>query len=84
MSLNIKNKEAHKLADQLAKLTGESKTEAVTTAIRERLDRVGQQRGLALADRLIGIGKDCAAHLKKPFRSVDHGDLLDNEKGLPK
>jgi len=84
MSLNIKNKEAHKLADQLAKLTGESKTEAVTTAIRERLDRVGQQRGLALADRLIGIGKDCAAHLKEPFRSVDHGDLLYNEKGLPK
>jgi antitoxin VapB len=84
MSLNIKNKEAHKLADQLAKLTGESKTEAVTTAIRERLDRVGEQRGLALADRLIGIGKDCAAHLKEPFRSVDHGDLLYNEKGLPK
>jgi len=32
MSLNIKNKEAHKLASQPAKLTGESLTEAVTKA----------------------------------------------------
>ena len=40
MSLNIKNKDAHKLANQLAKLTGENMTEAVTNALRERLDRV--------------------------------------------
>ena len=39
MSLNIKNKEAHHLAQELAKLTGESTTEAVTEAIRERLKR---------------------------------------------
>ena len=40
MSLNIKNKDAHKLAQQLARLTGESLTEAVTEAVRERLKRV--------------------------------------------
>ena len=45
MSLNIKNKETHKLADQLAKLTGESMTDAVTKAVRERLDRVRSGRG---------------------------------------
>jgi antitoxin VapB len=84
MSLNIKNKEAHKLANQLAKLTGENMTEAVTNAVRERLDRVRGQRGSGLADRLVRIGKDCAAHLKEPFRSTDHGDLLYDEKGLPK
>lgn len=84
MSLNIKNKEAHKLANQLAKLTGENMTEAVTNAVRERLDRVRCQRGSGLADRLIRIGKDCAARLKEPFRSKDHGDLLYDEKGLPK
>ncbi|PYT75376.1 MAG: PSK operon transcription factor, partial [Acidobacteria bacterium] len=50
MSLNIKNKEAHKLANQLAKLTGENMTEAVTNAVRERLDRVRCQRGSGLAD----------------------------------
>jgi antitoxin VapB len=84
MSLNIKNQETHKLATQLAKLTGESLTEAVTKAVRERLDRVRGQRGAGLAERLVNIGKDCAAHLKEPFRSRAHGDLLYDEKGLPK
>ena len=84
MSLNIKNQEAHKLARQLARMTQESMTEAVTRAIRERLDRVRRARGTGLADRLTKIGKDCAAHLKEPFRSADHGDLLYDEKGLPR
>jgi len=34
MGLNIKNKEAHRLAEELAKLTGESMTAAVTIAVR--------------------------------------------------
>jgi len=84
MSLNIKNEEAHRLASQLAKLTGENMTEAVTEALRERLDRVRNKRGASLADRLLTIGKDCAAHLKEPFRSAAHGDLLYDEKGLPR
>ena len=84
MSLNIKNKETHKLADQLAKLTGESMTDAVTKAVRERLDRVRGGRGSGLADRLLNIGKDCAARLKEPFKTGNHGDLLYDEKGLPK
>lgn len=84
MSLNIKNQGAHKLAHQLARLTGESMTEAVTKALRERLDRVRDRRGSGLADRLLSIGKDCAAHLKEPARSAAHGDLLYDEKGLPK
>ncbi len=84
MSLNIKNKQAHKLASQLAKLTGESMTEAVTTAVRERIDRVRGERNGSLADRLLEIGKDCAARIKEPFRSADHGDLLYDKKGLPR
>ena len=85
MTLNIKNPEAHRLASQLAKKTGESMTEAVTTALRERLDRVEQQKThSSLAHRLLEIGKDCAAHLKEPFRSLSPDDLLYDEKGLPK
>jgi antitoxin VapB len=84
VSLNLKNKEAHRLAAALAKLTGESMTTAVTIAIRERLDRVRRQERLSLADRILAIGKDCAAHLKEPFRSIDHADLLYDEKGLPR
>ncbi len=84
MSLNIKNKETHKLAQQLARLSGESMTEAVTEAVRERLERVRQERGVALSVRLLEIGKDCAAHLKEPYRSIDHDRLLYDEKGLPR
>jgi antitoxin VapB len=84
MSLNIKNKDAHKLAQQLARLTGESLTEAVTEAVRERLKRVQNKHAAKLSARLLEIGRDCAKHLKEPFRSADHGDLLYDEKGLPK
>ena len=84
MSLYIKNDEAHKLAQELAALTGESMTGAVTEAVRERLDRVRGGRSARLSDRLLAIGRDCAARLNEPFRSADHGDLLYGEDGLPK
>jgi antitoxin VapB len=84
MSLNIKNEEAHRLAQQLAKLTGESMATAVTEAVRERLERVRRKHGTSKAERLLQIGRECAAHLKEPFRSIDHGELLYDEKGLPK
>jgi len=82
--LNIKNEETHRLAQELARLTGESMTAAVTEALRERLERVRRERAGGLADRLLAIGKDCAARLKEPFRSVDHGELLYDERGLPR
>lgn len=84
MSLNIKNRETQRLAEQLAKVTGESLSEAVSKAIRERLERVQRERGNALSDRLLKIGKDCASRLKEPYRSIDHGELLFDKSGLPR
>jgi antitoxin VapB len=84
MGLNIKNEEAHRLARELARATGESMTAAVSEAIRERLERVRGNSKKDLVERILDIGRDCAAHLKEPFKSVDHGDLLYDEKGLPK
>ena len=84
MAMNIKNQETQKLARELANLTGETMTAAITEAVRERLDRVRGEHGTGLADRLVNIGKECAAHLQEPYRSVDHGELLYNEKGLPR
>lgn len=84
MSLNIKSDEAHKLVRQLAKLTGENMTEAVTKAVRERLARLRQKPEPELAERLAKIGKECAVHLKEPFRSRDPGELLYDERGLPR
>jgi len=87
MSMNIKSEHAHKLALELAELTGETVTAAVTHALQERLERVRRSRGRKTTNlvELIGeIGKDCAYHLKEPYFSGDHGDLLYNDKGLPK
>jgi antitoxin VapB len=84
MSLNIKNEKTHQLAAELAKLTGESLTAAVTQALRERLERIKGEQGPTLAERLVGIGKDCAARLKEPFRSAGHADLLYDQRGLPR
>ena len=84
MSLNIKSEEAHRLARELARLTSKSMTTAVTEALREHLDRLRRAESAGLADRLLAIGRDCAARLKEPYRSADHGDLLYDERGLPR
>lgn len=49
MALNIKNPETEKLAAEVADLAGESKTQAVTVALRERRERL--RRGETLAQR---------------------------------
>jgi antitoxin VapB len=84
MGLNIKNEEANRLAHELARATGESLTTAVTVAVRERLERLEQHSVGPLSDRLLKIGRDCAAHLREPFLTVEHGELLYDEQGLPK
>jgi len=43
MPLNIKNREVERLADEVAKITGESKTEAVRKALEERRERLAFQ-----------------------------------------
>lgn len=84
MAMNIKNEETQKLAHELSELTGESMTAAVTEAVRERLGRLRAVRGAGMADRLMRIGADCAAHLGEPYRSMDHAKLLYDKKGLPR
>jgi antitoxin VapB len=84
MAMNIKNDETQKLARQLSDLTGESLTAAITEALRERLERVQCTQGEGLAERLLRIGKDCAAHLEGPFKTAEHGDILYDDRGLPR
>ena len=84
MSLNIKNEKTHRLVRELAKATGESMTAAVDRAVRERLERVRRDKKGNLAERLLQIGRECAAHMKEPYLSIDHGEMLYDEKGLPK
>jgi antitoxin VapB len=83
MSLNVKNPEAHELARELAELTGESMSAAVTVAVRERRDRVLAHRSGGLTERMLEIGRDCAGRLPAHVRAIDHGELLYDESGLP-
>jgi antitoxin VapB len=43
MALNIKNLEVERLVDEVAKIAGESKTEAVRKALEERRERLAFQ-----------------------------------------
>jgi len=69
---------------ELARATGESMTAAVDKAVAERLERVRRDQKGNLAERLLKIGRECAAHLKEPYLCLDHGEMLYDEKGLPK
>jgi antitoxin VapB len=81
MSLNIKNPQAHELAKELAELTGESMSTAVTTAIRERIART---RRKGLSDRLLEIGKEFSSRMSEETRNFDIDGELHDENGLPK
>ncbi len=83
MSLNIKDPEAHKLAQELAEETGETMTSAVTEALRERLERVrGKREKRLTVEEMLAIGRRIRSHLKGPV--PDHAELLYDQNGLPK
>jgi antitoxin VapB len=83
MALNIRNAEAERLADELARETGQTKTDAVIAALRDRLARVRRERSKRrLADELEEIAKHCASLPVLDGRSSD--DILGYDKnGLP-
>ena len=84
MALNIRNPEAERLAAALAKLTGETKTEAVVRALRDRLGRLRRERTRRpLADELDAIARHCAALPVLDARPPD--EILGyDDRGLPR
>lgn len=83
MALNIRNRTTEDLAATVAKLTGETKTEAVTRALQDRLDRIRRERaGRNLAEELDEIALHCASLPVLDDRTVE--DILGyDERGLP-
>jgi antitoxin VapB len=82
MALNIKNAEAEQLANQLAALTGESKTAAVLQAIKDRLVIVQQQRQKSgLEERLTEIALHAASLPILDERTPE--EMLYDDQGLP-
>jgi antitoxin VapB len=81
--LNIKNPETDRLARQLAAVTGETLTEAVTRAIRERLERTtGRRRAQTLREEVERIQERVARLEVLDPRSAD--EILGyDDRGLP-
>ena len=85
MSLNIKNEETCQLASELAYLTGETMTGAITLALKDRLEREKRERSVEERLRKMRvISKRCAKLLRQGGPPIDHGELLYDERGLPK
>ncbi len=81
MALSVKNEEADRLARQLAETTGESITEAVLVALRERLEREKRQRGVGR--RLARMAEELATYPVLDHRPAD--EILGfDERGLPR
>jgi antitoxin VapB len=61
MALNINSDEAERLAAELAAETGETLTDAVEIALRERLDREHARHTASMRKRLARLAADVAA-----------------------
>jgi antitoxin VapB len=82
MTLSVKDPEAHRLAQAIAKATGETMTRVVTEALRERYERLQRRRGKASVEELLAIAKRGSAQVKRPY--LEHAEFLYDERGLPK
>jgi antitoxin VapB len=84
MGLNIKNEQTHRLVRKLARLTGRTMTGAVEHAVRKELKEVEAKPGDDKLERILKIAREAAPLWEEPYKSTDHGDLLYDERGLPK
>jgi len=82
MTLNIKNPEATRLIRELADATGESMTQALTTAVRERLQRVRSAADLGEVEAIVD---ELRSRLPAGYLDQDFDSLLyDDATGLPR
>lgn len=82
MTLTINHPEANALAQELSEYMGESITDAVIIALRERLARAKAVGNPSLAEELLELGRKCAALPRLDDRTPD--EILGyNEIGLP-
>lgn len=82
MALSIKTDEADRLARELAAVTHETLTQAVTTALRERLERVRSEQRSEYEDRLLRLVEEYQALEVRDDRTPDEIIGYDDH-GLP-
>ena len=65
-------------------MTEDREHKVVTEGTHARLDEVNDHSDVPLSARLMAIGRDCVARLKEPYRTIEHGELLYGDDGLPR
>jgi hypothetical protein len=89
-SINIKNAETTRMIRELAALEGVSLVEAVTEAVKEKLEKEKAERESSAKSRksrselLMEFAKEYTARVKDPIHSWEIDALLYDEDGLPK
>jgi antitoxin VapB len=83
MALSIRNKEAERLAREVARETGESITRAILRSLEERLPRLsGRRTSSDLAREILRIGERCAALSDFDTRSPEEILGYDQDRAL--
>jgi len=82
MALSIKNPQADQLARELAATTGESLTDAIVNALRERLERERRHRRPGVGSRLHRLSEETRALPVLDARTPD-AILGYDDSGLP-
>lgn len=81
MALSIKDPEADRLARELARLTGETLTQAVVTALAERRDRIAHRRKKTFDQVLRNVEQ---AHLLPILDHRSEDEILGyDDSGIP-
>ena len=82
--LNIKRHETVDLARRVAERTGETLTDAVTVALRERLDRLDRSGEAEAAERIArmqAVSARFRGRMKAPFKAADIAATLYDDEG---
>ena len=80
--LVVRDPEARRLAEAIARETGETVAGAVIEALRERYERIRPRDSEALAADIRAIAGQAAAQIERSY--LDHADYLYDEHGLPR
>lgn len=84
--LNIKNPEAYRLVRELADATGESMTQAVTEAVRQRLERLRAAAAPGKefdVEEILAMAREIGERFPPGYLKAAFDDLY-GEDGLPK
>jgi antitoxin VapB len=85
MAIQIEGPDTIRLIEDLSRRTGESAETVVRVAVQERLARIRTpQEEAQRRARLEALIEDLSSRLKEPYRSLDHGEWLYDDDGLPR